>query len=123
MGILNRKTLFSGALAAASLMAAASAANAGYSVPGDVQWNVVGSFTDGATLTGNFYINQYSFFDYNAPWTLTTSADPTLGFAGYTYDLSNSLYSSGPNQNTNLIYTSTWTRIPSRTCTCNSPRR
>jgi hypothetical protein len=107
MKIINRKTLFRGALAVASaacLMAGVSAATAGNSVPGDVQWNVVGSFTDGSTLTGNFYINADGFFDYNAPWSLTTSADPTLGFAGFTYNTSNSFISSGPNQNSNLIY-------------------
>ncbi len=87
------------AVAAAAICMAAgfSTAYAGVSVPGDVQWTVNSTFTDGTTLTGNFYVDVYGYFDTTAPWSLTTQDNAGGGFTGFTYDAGSVYVSSGTN--------------------------
>jgi hypothetical protein len=60
------KTLAATLTAAAALLAAASAANAGI----DIHWVVSGTFDDGGSLAGSFDIDQYGFI---TDWDITTS--------------------------------------------------
>ncbi len=82
-----------GASAAALFLAAGGAQAGCASVAGDVLWNVSGTFTDGGTLGGCFYINVYGNLDTSAPWALTTTTGSSL--PGYTYDTSDSYIISG----------------------------
>jgi hypothetical protein len=82
--------------AATALMLAAGGAHASCStVAGDIEYNLSGTFTDGGTLSGCFYINVYGYLDRSVPWSITTTTGTVL--SGYTYDVADAYLATGSN--------------------------